>query len=52
VLARTTCIRPYFLEKKGTQGLKYFTVVYVFILVTSNPRLESPSSAYVNITDY
>jgi hypothetical protein len=41
-----------FLKKKGTPPrLNYFTVVYVFILVTSNPRLESPSSGYVNITN-
>jgi len=27
-----------------TSNTKYFTVVYVFSLVTSNPRLDNPSS--------
>lgn len=36
-----------FWKNKRTARLKYYTVVYVFILVTWNPRSESPSSVYV-----
>ena len=41
---------PFFQKRKPAPKLKCFTVVYVFILVTSNPRFESPSSGYINIT--